>query len=443
MDNIVELSSTVTASTASVEKPTRARYFMLSLVLIATVISYVDRMNLSIAAPFMSKDLGIDKVHMGYMFSAFAWTYAFALIPGGYLADRFGSRVAYTGSLALWSLATAAQGLVGGFGSLFGARLAVGAMEAPAFPSNARAVTMWFPARERGLATGIYVMGQYIGTAIFSGLLLWMAVTLGWRTLFFATGATGVVFAIIWYFLYRDPLDSKRANASEIAYIRAGGGEVAKQKKASFSFAAVLLLLRYRQIWAICIGKFASFAALTFFLTWFPTYLIEQRHMHMLKAGFFLVLPYVGASVGILIAGSVSDLLIRRGVSLSFARKAPLVIGSLLGTSIVFANLVTSDTACIAILTTAFFAQGFSSMSWAAVSEVAPVQYIGLTSGVTSLSANLAGIVVPIVIGYIVHVTGSFVYALDFVGMLSVIGALSYSLLLGRLHRIVIDEPAA
>jgi D-galactonate transporter len=438
MDSIVEISNPVIPPAATAVKATRIRYFMLSLVLIATVISYVDRMNLSIAAPFMTKDLGIDKVHMGYMFSAFAWTYAFALIPGGYLADRYGSRLAYTGSLALWSIATAVQGLSSGFASLVGARLAVGVMEAPAFPSNARAVTMWFPARERGLATGIYVLGQYIGTAIFSGLLLWMAVSLGWRTLFFATGLTGLGYAFIWYFLYRDPLDSKRANAAEIDYIRSGGGEVAKQKSQPFSFAAILMLLRYRQVWAICIGKFCSFAALTFFLTWFPTYLIEQRHMHMLKAGFFLVLPYLGASVGILIAGSVSDILIRRGVSLSFARKAPLVIGSLLGISIVFANVVTSDTACIAILTMAFFAQGFSSMSWAAVSEVAPVQYIGLTSGVTSLSANLAGIVVPIVIGYIVHATGSFVYALDFVGMLSVIGALSYSLLLGRLHRIVI-----
>ena len=442
MDNIADASGVQEQAARPLGRPTKIRIFMLSLVLIATIINYIDRVNISVAAPFMTKDLGIGKVQMGFMFSAFAWTYAFALIPGGYAADRYGSRIAYGASLAFWSLATAAQGLAGGFASLFGARLAVGALEAPAFPANARAVTMWFPARERGLATGVYVMGQYIGTAMFSGLLLWMAHALGWRAMFFTTGAVGLAFSVIWYFFYRDPEESRRVNQAELDYIaqdNEGGGR-ATRKNEVFRVSAMFTLLKYRQIWAICIGKFASTSALTFFLTWFPTYLIEQRHMHILKAGIFLILPYIGASIGILVAGATSDWMIRRGVSLSFARKAPLVIGALLGTSIVLANVVTSDAACIAILTTAFFAQGLSSTSWAAVSEVAPIQYVGLTGGVTSLSANLSGIVIPIVIGYILSVTGSFNWALDFVGLLSVIGALSYSFLLGRLHRIVIER---
>ncbi|MGD0108293.1 MAG: MFS transporter, partial [Rhodopila sp.] len=187
---------------------------------------------------------------MGFIFSAFAWTYAFALIPGGYIADRFGSRVGYAGSLACWSVATMLQGLSSGFGSLFGFRLAVGAMEAPAFPANARAVTMWFPERERGLATSVYVMGQYIGTAMFSGLLLWMAVALGWRAVFLATGGLGVTFSVVWYLLYRDPLRSKRANQAEIAYIQQGGGIVSNKKHASFNLRTIGQLLKYRQIWA-------------------------------------------------------------------------------------------------------------------------------------------------------------------------------------------------
>ncbi len=435
------ITETVNATRAMASaKPTRVRYFMLSLVLIATVINYIDRVNISIVAPFMSKELGIDKVHLGFIFFAFAWTYAFALIPGGYIADRFGSRVGYALSLGGWSVTTMLLGLSNGFASLFGFRLAVGAMEAPAFPANARAVTMWFPERERGFATSIYVMGQYIGTALFSGLLLWMAMAFGWRVVFLVTGGVGAVFAMVWWRLYRDPLQSMHANTAEIDYIRQGGGIVASKKHVHFSLRTIGRLLCYRQIWAICIGKYASTTALYFFLTWFPTYLIEERHMQILKAGIFTVLPYLGATAGILLAGWFSDWQIRRGVPMSFARKLPLVAGSLLGTTIVLVNFTTSDIACIAVLTGAFFAQGIASTSWAAVSEAAPVQYIGLAAGITSLSANLAGIVTPIVIGYILQATGSFAWALNFVGMLALIGALSYSVLLGPLHRIVMDD---
>lgn len=420
--------------------PTRRRWFMLSLLLIATIINYVDRVNISIAAPFMAKDLGLDKIEMGLIFSAFAWTYAFALVPAGFIADRFGSRFTYGVSLISWSAVTIFQGFATGFASLFGLRLAVGAMEAPAFPANSRAVTVWFPARERGLASSIYVCGQYLGTALFTGALIWLATTYDWRHVFYTTGAAGVIFGVIWLFLYRDPMSCKKVSKEELKYIEDGGGLVkASQERTRFNWRQVAELFRYRQIWAICIGKFASTSALYFFLTWFPTYLMEERHLTNLKVGIFAVLPFIGATIGILLAGIVSDLLIRRGVSLSFARKLPLVVGSMLGMSIVLVNFTDSNVICIAILTVAFFAQGIASSSWAAVSEVAPKELIGLTGGVTSLAANIGGIVTPIVIGAIVHYTGSFAYAFWFIGGVALIGTLSYSFLLGRLHRIVLQ----
>jgi ACS family D-galactonate transporter-like MFS transporter len=417
--------------------PTRRRWFMLSLLLIATIINYIDRVNISIAAPFMAKDLGLDKIEMGLIFSAFAWTYALALVPAGFIADRFGSRFTYGVSLISWSTVTVCQGFATGFASLFGLRLAVGAMEAPAFPANSRAVTVWFPARERGLASSIYVCGQYLGTALFTGALLWLATTYDWRHVFYSTGILGIVFGVIWLYLYRDPLSCKNVSQEELKYIEAGGGLVkSSQERTQFNWRQIAELFSYRQIWAICIGKFASTSALYFFLTWFPTYLIEERKLTMIKAGIFAVLPFVGATVGILLAGIVSDLLIRRGYSMSFARKLPLVIGSMLGMSIVLVNFTDSNVICIAVLTIAFFAQGIASSSWAAVSEVAPKELIGLTGGVTSLAANIGGIVTPIVIGGIVHATGSFAYAFWFIGGVALMGTLSYSLLLGRLYRI-------
>ncbi|SDG88350.1 MFS transporter [Pseudomonas abietaniphila] len=425
------------AAAAPARLSSHRRWFMLSLLLIATIINYVDRVNISIAAPFMAKDLGLDKVQMGLIFSAFAWTYAFALVPAGFIADRFGSRLTYGASLISWSAVTVCQGMAGGFASLFGLRLAIGAMEAPAFPANSRAVTVWFPARERGMASSIYVCGQYLGTALFTGLLLWLATTYDWRHVFYSTGIVGILFGIAWLYLYRDPLNCKKVSKQELDYIEAGGGLVkSSQDKNTFKWAQIAELLKYRQVWAICIGKFASTSALYFFLTWFPTYLIEERHLTMVKVGIFAVLPFIGATVGVLLAGFIADWMIRRGVSLSFARKLPLVVGSALGMSIMLVNFTDSNEVCIALLTIAFFAQGIASSSWAAVSEVAPKELIGLTGGITSLAANIGGIVTPIVIGQILHLTGNFAWAFWFIGGMACIGTLSYSLLLGRIYRI-------
>jgi ACS family D-galactonate transporter-like MFS transporter len=424
--------------TAAPARPmTHRRWFMLSLLLIATIINYVDRVNISIAAPFMAKDLGLDKVEMGLIFSAFAWTYAFALVPAGFIADRFGSRFTYGASLISWSAVTVCQGMASGFASLFGLRLAIGAMEAPAFPANSRAVTVWFPARERGMASSIYVCGQYLGTALFTGLLLWLATTYDWRHVFYSTGVIGIVFGIAWLYLYRDPMNCKKVSKEELAYIEDGGGLVkSSQERNKFKWAQIAELLKYRQVWAICLGKFASTSALYFFLTWFPTYLIEERHLTMVKVGIFAVLPFIGATVGVLLAGFIADWMIRRGYSLSFSRKLPLVVGSALGMSIMLVNFTDSNEVCIALLTIAFFAQGIASSSWAAVSEIAPKELIGLTGGITSLAANIGGIVTPIVIGQILHVTGNFAWAFWFIGGVACIGTLSYSLLLGRIYRI-------
>lgn len=424
--------------TAAPARPmTHRRWFMLSLLLIATIINYVDRVNISIAAPFMAKDLGLDKVEMGLIFSAFAWTYAFALVPAGFIADRFGSRFTYGASLISWSAVTVCQGMAGGFASLFGLRLAIGAMEAPAFPANSRAVTVWFPARERGMASSIYVCGQYLGTALFTGLLLWLATTYDWRHVFYSTGIIGIVFGVAWLYLYRDPMNCKKVSKEELAYIEDGGGLVkSSQERNKFKWAQIAELLKYRQVWAICLGKFASTSALYFFLTWFPTYLIEERHLTMVKVGIFAVLPFIGATVGVLLAGFIADWMIRRGYSLSFSRKLPLVVGSALGMSIMLVNFTDSNEVCIALLTIAFFAQGIASSSWAAVSEIAPKELIGLTGGITSLAANIGGIVTPIVIGQILHVTGNFAWAFWFIGGVACIGTLSYSLLLGRIYRI-------
>jgi len=424
---------------ASTERPTRARFFVIAVILLATIINFVDRTNLGIVAPFLAKDLQLDKAQLGQIFAAFGLTYAFALVPGGYIADMFGSRISYAIALVLWSCTTMAQGFAHSFNALFGARLAMGVLESPAFPANARAVTMWFPMQERGTATSIYVTGQYIGSPIFAGLLLWLAQAQGWRSVFYITGIAGLTLGLLWYFLYQDPRDSKRANAAELKYIEDGGGLTTNPSRVPFSLKALFALLSQRSIIGICLGKFCNNSILVFFTTWFMTYLVEERHMTMIKAGFYQALPWLGATAGILIAGSVSDLLIRRGFSMSASRKLPLILGTFTASSIVLVNFVTSDAAAIGVLTLSFFSQGLASSSWTAVSEVAPKKYIGLASGLTSLAANLAGIVTPLVIGYVLHATGQFYWALNFMGVVCLLGALCYSVVIGPLKRIELE----
>jgi ACS family D-galactonate transporter-like MFS transporter len=420
---------------ADTAKRSRVRYVVLSMLLAATILNYVDRSALGIVAPGLSKGLALDKMEMGELFAGFGLAYSIALVPGGMLTDILGSRLAYGLSLLGWSFATLTQGFANGYHMLLGSRLAIGAMEAPAFPSNARSVTLWFPARERGFATSVYVMGQYIGTPLFTGLLLWISAAYGWRAVFFVTGGVGILFSLLWYGVYRDPHQHRGVNADELQYINEGA-TAARKPREKFDWRMALKLLGYRQILAICIGKFCNNTLLVFFTTWFMTYLIEARHMSMIKVGIFQALPFIGATVGILLAGFLSDFFIRRGVSISTARKAPLIIGTLLGASIVLVNFVESNEGVIAILTIAFFAQGVGSMSWAAVSEIAPRQYVGLTSSITSLAANIAAVTTPLMIGYITHHTGHFYWALNLMGAICLLGALSYSVLLGKLSRI-------
>jgi len=416
---------------------THARYWMLLLVFIATVINYLDRTNLSVAAPLLSREMHLDAAQMGFLFSAFAWTYAVCNLPAGYLVDRLGSRLTYAWSLFFWSSATALQGLAASFAGMFGLRLAVGLAEAPAFPANNRVVTVWFPTRERGRATGCFVSGQYIGTGLCTPLLFWIAATWGWRAIFLVTGFLGVVFALIWWRVYRDPMQSRSANSAEIEEIRAGGAGIGSQMQTPFKWSDVRQLLSYRQIWAVCIGKFSVSVVIFFLLTWFPSYLIQERGLSLLKVGGYAVAPYLGAAFGVLVGGAWSDALLKRGVSQTWARKIPIVTGFLLTSIIFLTNFTSSNLVAIAVVTSAFFFSGVSSIGWAVTSDIAPVRLVGMTGGIVNFAANLAGIMTPIAVGYIVKATGSYFWALALVAVFpAVLGVFAYTVVLGEIRRI-------
>jgi ACS family D-galactonate transporter-like MFS transporter len=285
-------------------------------------------------------------------------------------------------------------------------------------------------------------VGEYIGLAFFSPLLFALMGAYGWRTLFYVVGGVGIVFGFIWWRFYREPHDHPSANDAELDYIEAGGGltrhgtNTAAAKRNKVDWRDIGRLLKHRQLTGICLGQFAGNSTLVFFLTWFPTYLATERHMGWLKIGFFAIMPFIAASIGVMFGGTFSDWLLRRGVSANVARKLPIIAGLLLASTIVLANFVQSNTAVIAILSLAFFAQGMAALGWTLVSDIAPDGMLGLTGGIFNVAANLAGIITPLVVGLIVGATGSFVGALAFIGVIALIGAASYIFIVGDIKRI-------
>jgi ACS family D-galactonate transporter-like MFS transporter len=407
----------------------------------SVVINYLDRANLSIAAPLLAKDLAIDSVKMGLVFSAFGWSYVFCQVPGGWLVDRVHPRKLYAILIALWSVATALLGFSGSLAMLFALRLAIGAFEAPSFPINNRVVTTWFPESERATAIGFYTSGQFVGLAFLTPVLMSLQVHFGWRGVFISVGLLGMVWAAAWYAVYRGPLSYKGANAAEIETIRRGGGLVdlgertAASSGRGFSAADLGRVLSHSKLWGLYIGQFALTSTLWFFLTWFPTYLVQYRGMSFRQAGLLASLPFLAAFCGVVCSGLVSDFLVRRGFSLGVARKTPIVTGLLLSTSIVGANYVRTPHWIVAFMALAFFGNGLASIAWSLVSAVAPKRLIGLTGGVFNFIGNMSSVTVPVVIGALVR-GGDFAPALAYISAMALIGALSYILVVGKIERL-------
>ncbi len=421
----------------------RVRFFMLGLVCLAVLVNYLDRAILGIAAPSMRSQMHIDAAVMGFVFSAFSWSYFVAQVPVGIMIDRFGNRVIYFFALTFWSLFTLAQGFVSSVGVFIGLRVGLGLSEAPCFPANSNIVGMWFPRKERARAIGIYTAAEYVGLGFLTPVLFWLLKSFGWQSLFIVTGAVGLVVAVIWISKYRDPQESQTVSQAELQHIAAGGGLVGKGVSGSkFKWSDMAEMLRHRQIWGLLIGQFSVYSTFIFFLTWFPTYLASARHMGWIKVGFFASLPYIAGFFGILFAGWMSDALLTRGAKLGVARKLPVIIGLLGASSIIACNYVQSDAMVIAILSFAFFCQAMSSSGWSVLSEIAPAGKLGMLSGLFSAAANLSGIVIPIVIGFIVQDTGSFVGALVFVGAVAFVGAMCWIFGIGELKPITLKHHA-
>jgi ACS family D-galactonate transporter-like MFS transporter len=316
----------------------------------------------------------------------------------------------------------------------------IGAFEAPSYPLNNRIVTSWFPEQERAGAIATYTSGQFIGLAFLTPLLNMIQIYAGWRAMFVITGLIGFAWGISWYFIYRSPFGHTKINSRELEYISSGGGLINTKTEEILSNRTtnrenLWFVLSNKKLWGIYLGQFGLGATLIFFLTWFPKYLVDYKHMDFLKSGFLASLPFICAFFGVLLSGYLSDFLIKKKKTGGLARKSPVVIGLLLSMSIIGANYTSKPAWVIFYMSVAFFGNGLASISWIFVSLLAPKNLIGLTGGVFNFIGGLAGIVVPITIGWLVK-GGDFTPALIFICIMTLTGALSYIFLVGKIERV-------
>jgi ACS family glucarate transporter-like MFS transporter len=440
----------------TIEKKTHIRYLIVTMLFVASCFSYGDRAALSVAGAVMQKALGLDAAKMGLLFSGFGWAYVFGQLPAGGLLDRFGSKRVYGISIVCWSVCAFLIGFAGylaaawAFSAIFVLRLLSGLSQSPVFPGNGRIVAAWFPTAERGRASAIFNASQYFALVIFAPLFGWLTHSYGWRSCFWVMGFFGLILAALWSKTVYNVKDHPLISQTEVDFIEQGGGLVnvdrvagAKSRGNSLTWTGVKQLLSQRMLVGIYIGQFCINTLTTFFLTWFPLYLVQARHMTILQVGFAAALPALCGSVGGILGGVCSDSLLRHGHSLTFARKAPIIAGMLLSVTMIACNYTNVQALVMFFMSLAFFGKGFGALGWTVIADTSPKELIGVNGGLFNLFGNISTITTPTIIGLLVKKTGSFNDALIFVGLTALMAIVSYVVIVGEIKRLELRPPSS
>jgi sugar phosphate permease len=366
------------------------------------MITYMDRICISHAAPEIRKEYGFDAVTIGWIFSAFNLSYSLLQIPGGWLGDKFGPRRVLTGIVLWWSAFTAATALSVGKVSMYAVRLLFGAGEAGAFPTATRALSLWLPASERGFAQGITHSGARLGAALTPPIAVYLITSFGWRSVFYIFGFIGAIWAVIWHWYYRDqPSQHAAVNEAELAIIQAGSKAKPIGERVQIPWRQIL---RSGNLWLICAMYFCYAYSIWIYLSWFPTYLQEARGFTLQQMGFWHMVPLIAATIGDTVGGWLSDYLAHKKKNLRFARRSVAFVGFALAAAfIVPATLTTDRYVSVAFTTGAlFFLECTVGVSWAVAMDVGP-EFAGSVSGVMNMCGNLGGLLASIAVGYMVQ----------------------------------------
>lgn len=387
---------------------TRARWLVLLLIGLMYMITYMDRTGISMAAPAMAKEFHLSPTTIGIMFSIFLWAYALGQIPMGWFADSAGPRLVLLIVVPAWSILTAMTAAVTGLASLLGVRFAFGLAEAGAFPTATRAMQFWFPKSERGIVHGVSHSFSRFAAAFVPLLASAVILSLGWRWIFYIFGATGFIWSLAFYLLYRDlPEDQPRVNQAELAHIRGRNTDGTINPPAKLNNQVSVpwkIIVTSPNMWYIAAAYGAFYYGTYFFITWFPSYLMEYRHLSLASVGVFASLPLIFAMLGDIAGGLLTDAIYKRTGKLRFARRivaGPAMLAS--AVCLIPAALTRSaSTSIIGLTASLFFLELVISPAWAVPMDVGG-EFSGTVAGVMNMTGALAASASPIIFGLLIQ----------------------------------------
>jgi len=407
--------------TTQEKRSVRIRWFLVGFLILGGVVNYLDRSTLSVANTTIAGEFGLNAFEMGLLLSAFSWPYAIANLPAGYLVDKFGPKRMFAFAAGAWSLVSMVTAAANSFGVLYALRVALGITESPFFTSALKVNERWFNKRERALPVALVNTGSQIANAIAPPLLTFLLLTMSWRGMFVIVGALGIVVALVWLRIYRDP------TLSEQALIKG-----AQAQEAIASTAPKVgwgRLLQQRNTWFMVLGAFGIFYTVWVYLTWLPSYLQTARGFSLAQSGWLASLPFLCGIIGVVFGGWLSNRLVSRGVNTVRARKIPIVGGAVLAAAAVLPVAYVDNTPlAITLLSVGYFASQVPiGCLWTLASDVAPSNQVASLGAIQNFGGFVGAAVAPVVTGAILTATGGN-YTLVFLigGVLLLVGALSY-----------------
>ncbi|MCM3537907.1 MFS transporter [Priestia endophytica] len=402
------------------------RWFIVFLLFLAGAFNYMDRVAFSITAPFIAEEFNLTPTQLGLLFSSFFIGYAIFNFIGGYLADRYGPRKVFGGTLALWSLFIGATAITYNFASLYISRLLFGFAEGPVGTTSNKMVNNWFPAKERATAIGIYTAGMPLGGAIAAPLVGLIAIQFGWRTAFVVLMILGLLLAYIWMKLTKDyPQQHPKVSEAELREIQLdqrNDSDTSKTEKVS-----LWKIIKHPTILFTAVAFFAYNYNNFFFLTWFPSYLTDAKNLSVHDMSIVTIIPWLVGAIGLLAGGFLSDYIYKKTKKLMFSRKIILAIG-LFGAALCvgFVVLVETAAAAVALMAIAVFFLYLTAMIyWAIIQDTVPRNNVGTAGGFIHLISNISGIIAPTVTGYFIESTGTFNIAFFLAASLAILGSLA------------------
>ena len=394
------------------------RWAVVVLLALASIVAYIDRVNLSVALIDIDFKtfFGLSNTDRGLANSAFFWSYAALQIPAGWIVDRYGSKRPIAMGFAVWSILTAATSLTTGFSMLFAIRMLLGVAEAVIHPASMRWIRFNFPEKQRGLAIGLFMSGSKFGPAIGAVAAAWLIESHGWRAMFFILGAGSLLWLVPWMLFVKNDRGTGSVDQSTAAAAQAAAEHVPMGRL----FASPVL-------WGTIIGTFCYMYFVYFCMTWMPAYFNEARHLSLKSSSLYTTFSFAGMAVVSILGGWAADRLIARGIDAVFVRKAFTITGFLLATTVLIGATPVSLNVALFFSVLSLSGLGLATANyWALTQTLIPSGSIGRIVGIQNCAASLAGIVAPILTGWLVDMTGSFDAPIKAVSIFIVVGIAAY-----------------